>query len=202
MFSKRKRSCSWDDFIGSVATTVDRDYPQINKIETLPLCIVFYFATIARIPFRLFGAVLAHETYSGSVALNMEQGKPNTVLRVNYSENAKHSRTVRATSHVLQSPKKFMEEDLKLRNAKAIAAVERIIQDVRDYFPSQLDWGNAPYTIIYHKKHNQIIIRFCFEQNSFAFDLSGDCASLAKSWIEYNKRLRLFYLVSVVNNCI
>ena len=95
-----------------------------------------------------------------------------------------------------------MEENLKLRNGKVIASVENLIKEVRNYFRSQMDWGNAPYTIIYHKKHNQLIVRFRFITKSLQFNIMGESIVLGSSWIEYNQRKNSFFLVTILDNCV
>jgi len=205
MFSlKRKRvNSSWDDFVDELRDQIDSKYKQVNTMETSPLQVMLYLSPIARVPFTIF-SYLDNPDYDGIVDLNpvTSQGKTKLTLTVKYSNNSKRSNVHATNSYVLQSPKKFMEENLKLRNGKVIASVENLIKEVQNYFRSQMDWGNAPYTIIYHKKHNQLIVRFRFITKSLQFNIMGESIVLGSSWIEYNQRKNSFFLVTILDNCV
>ena len=205
MFSlKRKRvNSSWDDFVDELRDQIDSKYKQVNTMETSPLQVMLYLSPIARVPFSMF-SYLDNPDYDGIVDLNpvTSQGKTKLTLTVKYGNNSKRSSVEATNSYVLQSPKRFMEENLKLRNQEVIASVGNLIKEVQNYFRSQMDWGNAPYTIIYHKKHNQLIVRFRFITKSLKFNIMGESIVLGSSWIEYNQRKNSFFLVTILDNCV
>ena len=211
MFSskrKRTRSDTWNDFIESLSSKIDEEFDQVNTIETSPLKIALYFAQISRIPFRILGH-LDQDLYTVDVLLHTKlvQGKTKITMDVKYIEQQSCGKKLRfqvadVERFVLQSPKYFMENNLKLKNADAISNVEQLIKDVQSNFPTQMNWGSAPYTIIYHKKHHQLIVRFRFSSPSVQFNVKGENIALFNSWFEYSKKSNTFFLVTIIENCV
>ena len=95
-----------------------------------------------------------------------------------------------------------MEENLKLRNEEAISSVEGIIDEAKKLFPRDMNWNKSPYTIIFYKKHNQIIVRFQFIKPQVTWNFEDKINNLKNSWVEYSKRKDKLYLVSILENCV
>ena len=199
---KRKRSDGWSDFVDSLRTTIDDNYEQVNEIKIAPLLVELSCSYISRIPLSLFN-ILVCTDYDAEMELSTQtkQSKTSIDVRVNYIEGRNKRLLDSVPETILQSPKEFLQNNLKLKNDSAIHSVESFIETVQKQFPTQLNWSNAPYTIIYHRKHNQIIVRFKFGK-IVEFQMMDENEQLKASWFEYNKKQELFYLVTVIENCI
>ena len=205
MFS-RKRSRednSWETFVSSLRTLIDKQYPQINTIKTAPLSVHLFMSVLSRIPLSLFEH-LEYDGYSisGIVLAPKKTAKPNLCVQIAYTEKkvCLDSSKIILKNNNLQSPKQFLEQNLKLKNEDTVALVQKVVVSVHKMFNSQMNW-NLPYNIIYFKKHNQIIIRFKFKEN-YVRIVSQNNFHLKSSWIEFSKKKGDFFMVSIIENCV
>ena len=204
---KRKRSGddSWDNFVNGVRSTVDNEYEQVNTIQTAPLSLKLLMSHRARIPLTLFDT-LEFENYGCrfSIKHNSEKGKTSLILEAKYDVSRfRETNDTTKQKTTLQSPRYFMENNLKLRNKDAIHSVEAVVQEAQELFPRTMNWNNSgPYTIIYFKKHKQLIVRFQFVTDSISLDGSNKINRLQRSWIEYNEKTNTFYLVMIIEDCV
>lgn len=201
--SKRGRDddTSWDEFVSSVRSKIEKKYEQVNTIQSAPLSISIFMPTSSRIPIGLF-SLLRYENYFATftVSVTLLQRKENLRVQVSYStKSVKFSENT--SELMLQSPKGFLQNNLQLKNKETVEAVDRLIKVVFKKFPKQMNWVGVPYQMIYFKKHNQIILRFKFTGDVIPFtnDVKDEC--LKSSWMEYNTKSKNFHLVNVLENC-
>lgn len=201
---KRKRDNSWDDFVNGVRSTVDNEFEQVNTIQITPLCVKLLLSHRARIPLSMLD-MLEFENYSCSVSIKHSsvKGKTNIVFEAKYDVSRTREKTDNPKPKIaLPSPRDFMENNLKLRNQDAIQSVEGVVEEAQELFTRMMDWNNSPYTIIFFKKHKQLIVRFQFVSDSITLDLLNKINILQQSWIEYNKKTNTFYLVAIIEGCV
>jgi len=201
---KRTRDdTSWDDFVTKVRTTIDKNYEQVNTLQSSPLSISIYMPTGSRIPVDIL-SVLKYENYGSTYVISVQQLEEKNNICVQVSYSTKHGRIedqVQSAELMLQSPRVFLEKNLQLKDKKTIDTVERLVKEVHKKFPRQMNWTGVPYQMIYFKKHNQIILRFKFTGDFVPFSNDLKDETLKKGWIEYATKTKQFYFVSVVENC-
>jgi len=200
---KRKRDDSWDTFVDTIRTMIEQKYEEVNTIQTSPLSVQLIMSHSSRIPLSLFDD-LEYENYDSSVNIKpiTNKGTKRLEINIDYKICKIVKKLGQETSVYLQSPKQFMENSLRLKNEEVIQMVENIIDEAKLIFAREMNWNNAPYTIISYKKHKQIIVRFRFLSTHVSWNLHDKINNLKNSFLEYNKKKEKLFLVTILDNCI
>lgn len=202
MLFKRKREIDpWELFKERLVKTIDTDFEIIHKIiveDNLVKCIS---SNISRIPVSFFAAFEGDDFKADITVESDRSSEPASIVITADFSSKKSRKPEKKIITTVESPREFISEKLGIKNESAIAIVDSVIQEHKDHFESVFDIAKYPYELIYHKKHNQIIIRLTFP-GTVRIHKNERFGYAVPTWLEYNKKNNIFTIISIVSDCL
>jgi hypothetical protein len=188
----------WGDHIDSLLHTL-KNYEDVSHVRVIhPCTLILTYSVIARIPVHL-----DHELSCPRFKIMrwVEFDSKQNALRLHIKYLPDGKRTDVSTDAPVETVTRHMSElqdRLRLRNTEAIENIKQILLSVYANFSLSVQ-DSVPYEIVFHKQHNQLILRF---------KLSGSTPEVHAlttrdtMWIEFQKLTGIFWLVVVVSECV